>query len=147
MCRKNQTASRTLSVWRYPDFLVIHLKRFVYLEHGPGGQAGSVKLDKKVNFPIDEIDLTPYLSGPLQQGGELFDLYGAVCHYGSASGGHYTAYVKHCQAQSWNLFNDAQVESRMPDGDNQDDAYILFYKRSGLNHNLHIPNFAAKASK
>ena len=86
MCRKNQTASRTLSVWRYPDFLVVHLKRFVYLEHGPGGQAGSVKLDKKVNFPIDEIDLTPYLSGPLQQGGELFDLYGAVCHYGSASG-------------------------------------------------------------
>ena len=63
------------------------------------------------------------------------------------SGGHYTAYVKHCQSQSWNLFNDAQVESRIPDGDNQDDAYILFYKRSGLSHNLHIPNFAAKTSK
>ena len=86
VCQKNRTASRTLSVWRYPDFLVIHLKRFVYLENGPGGVAGSVKLDKKVNFPLAELDLNPYLSGPLQHGGELFDLYGSVCHYGSSSG-------------------------------------------------------------
>ena len=86
ICQKNRTASRTLSVWRYPDFLVIHLKRFVYLENGPGGVAGSVKLDKKVNFPLAELDLNPYLSGPLQHGGELFDLYGSVCHYGSSSG-------------------------------------------------------------
>ena len=86
MCRKYQVATGTLSVWRYPDFLVIYLKRFVYLERGPGGMAGSVKLDKRVNFPLSELDLTPYLSGPLQQGGEMFDLYGAVCHYGSVSG-------------------------------------------------------------
>jgi ubiquitin C-terminal hydrolase len=31
-CRRNQTATNTLSVWRYPDYLVIYLKRFVYLE-------------------------------------------------------------------------------------------------------------------
>ena len=86
VCRTHQVATRTLSVWRYPDFLVIYLKRFVYLERGPGGMAGSVKLDKRVNFPLDSLDLTPYLSGPLQQGGEMFDLYGAVCHYGSVSG-------------------------------------------------------------
>ena len=86
VCRSNQVATRTLSVWRYPDFLIIYLKRFVYLERGPGGVAGSVKLDKRVNFPLDSLDLTPYLSGPLQQGGEIFDLYGAVCHYGSVSG-------------------------------------------------------------
>ena len=86
VCSKHQTATRTLSVWRYPDYLVIYLKRFVYLEQGPGGQAGSVKLDKKVKFPTTGMDLTPYLSGPLQRGGEMFDLYGAVCHYGSSSG-------------------------------------------------------------
>merc|ERR1719443_488029 len=49
ICRRNQTATKTLSVWRYPDFLVIYLKRFVYLEKGPGGHAGSVKLDNKVS--------------------------------------------------------------------------------------------------
>ena len=54
---------------------------------GPGGVAGSVRLDKKVNFPLTGLDLNPYLSGPLQQGGELFDLYGSVCHYGSTLSG------------------------------------------------------------
>ena len=37
-----------------------------------------MKLDKKVNFPLAELDLNPYLSGPLQHGEELFDLYGSV---------------------------------------------------------------------
>jgi len=140
ICRRNQTATKTLSVWRYPDFLVIYLKRFVYLEKGPGGHAGSVKLDNKVSFPLSGLDLTPYLSGPLQQGGELFDLYGAVCHYGSVSGGHYTAYAKHCQTQQWNHFNDAQVDPKVPEGESQDDVYVLFYKRSGLSHTVNIPS-------
>jgi len=140
ICRRNQTATKTLSVWRYPDFLIIYLKRFVYLEKGPGGHAGSVKLDNKVSFPLAGLDLTPYLSGPLQQGGELFDLYGAVCHYGSVSGGHYTAYAKHCQTQEWNHFNDAQVDPKVPEGESQDDMYVLFYKRSGLSHTVNIPS-------
>jgi len=139
ICRRNQTATKTLSVWRYPDFLVIYLKRFVYLERGPGGHPGSVKLDNRVSFPTTGLDLTPYLSGPLQQGGELFDLYGAVCHYGSVSGGHYTSYTKHCLADTWNHFNDAQVEPRVPEGDRQDDVYVLFYKRAGLSHVVNIP--------
>ena len=61
--RKNQTATKTLTVWRYPDFLIIILKRFVYLEKGPGGMAGSVKLDNRVEFPIKDLDLNPFLSG------------------------------------------------------------------------------------
>jgi len=146
ICRRNQTATKTLSVWRYPDFLVIYLKRFVYLERGPGGHAGSVKLDNRVNFPLAGLDLTPYLSGPLQQGGEAFDLYGAVCHYGSVSGGHYTAYAKHCETSQWNHFNDAQVDSRVPEGDSQDDVYVLFYKRSGLSHNITLPSAVVKSS-
>ena len=50
-------------MWRYPDFLIIILKRFVYLERGPGGVAGSVKLDNRVEFPLQDLDLNPYLSG------------------------------------------------------------------------------------
>ena len=32
VCRSNQRATKSLTVWRYPDFLIVHLKRFVYLE-------------------------------------------------------------------------------------------------------------------
>jgi len=139
VCRKNRTATKTLSVWRYPDFLIIILKRFVYLEKGPGGVAGSVKLDKRVEFPIKDLDLNPYLSGPLQHGGELFNLYATVCHFGSPTGGHYTAFAKHPLAQDWHYFNDSQVDNKVPLGEGQDDAYVLFYQRSGLNFTVTIP--------
>ncbi|PSN45202.1 hypothetical protein C0J52_07149 [Blattella germanica] len=29
-CQKNQCATKTLSVWRYPDFLIVYLKRQVF---------------------------------------------------------------------------------------------------------------------
>jgi len=29
MCQKNQCATKTLSVWRYPDFLIVYLKRYL----------------------------------------------------------------------------------------------------------------------
>lgn len=111
----------------------------MYLERGPGGVAGSVKLDKRVEFPVQELDLNPYLSGPLQNGGELFNLYATVCHFGSPTGGHYTAYTKHPISGSWHYFNDAQVDLKVPEGSGQDDAYVLFYQRSGLNFIVNIP--------
>jgi ubiquitin C-terminal hydrolase len=30
-CRTNQCATKTLTVWRYPDILIIYLKRFVII--------------------------------------------------------------------------------------------------------------------
>jgi len=141
VCRRNQVATKTLSVWRYPDFLVVYLKRFVYLERGPGGHPGSLKLEKRVSFPVTGLDLTPYLSGPLQQGGEEFSLYGCVNHYGSVTGGHYTAHTLHPVTHQWRHFNDSQVEEGVvPQGERQDDAYVLFYRRSGLQHSLEVPS-------
>jgi len=133
VCERNRRAVKTLSVWRYPDFLIIHLKRFVFLDHqGLGGGPGAVKLDNRVAFPLQDLDLTPYLSGPLQQGGELFSLYGAVCHSGGLGAGHYTAFARHNDIGQWNYFNDAHVDhGRLPEGEGQDDVYVLFYKRTG----------------
>ena len=28
-CRKNQCATKTLTVWRFPDFLILYLKRYI----------------------------------------------------------------------------------------------------------------------
>ena len=74
---------------------------------------GALKLDKDVEFKVTGLDLTQYLSGPLQgydrisnsstrrNGVEydcrppIFNLYGCVCHFGSVYGGHYTSYSKH----------------------------------------------------
>lgn len=133
-------------MWRYPDFLIIILKRFVYLERGPGGMAGSVKLDNRVDFPLQDLDLNPYLSGPLQQGGERFELYASISHFGSLSSGHYTAFAKHPITRAWHYFNDSLVEPRSPEGEAQDDAYVLFYRRSGLPYSLQLPEQLTSSS-
>ena len=58
---------------------------------------------------VSGLDLTKYLSGPLNDSGPrnepgctidqkkkpIFNLYGCVCHFGSIHGGHYTSYAKH----------------------------------------------------
>ena len=64
MCRRDQPATKTLSVWRYPNFLIIHLKRFIYIKKD---DMGCMKVDNRVEFPLEGLDMTPYLAGPLQQ--------------------------------------------------------------------------------
>jgi hypothetical protein len=39
----------------------------------------------------------------------------------------------------WHYFNDSLVEPRSPEGEAQDDAYVLFYRRSGLPYSLQLP--------
>ena len=67
--------------WTEPLF-----SRFVFISNA----AGALKLDMDVRFKVNDLDLTPYLSGPLRHGGggeeggaPVFNLYGCVCHFGS----------------------------------------------------------------
>ena len=64
---------------------------------------------KIICIKVSGLDLTKYLSGPLNDSGlrnetssitdqnkkPIFNLYGCVCHFGSIHGGHYTSYAKH----------------------------------------------------
>jgi len=58
---------------------------------------------------------------------------------GSPSGGHYTAYARHPVSSQWHYFNDSQVSEKRPEGEGQDDAYVLFYRRSGLSYTVNLP--------
>ncbi|XP_033226020.1 uncharacterized protein LOC117178702 [Belonocnema kinseyi] len=66
-CEVNQCATKTLSVHRYPKFLIVYLKRFVFHE------CISMKLDDKVTFPLAGLSV----------GKHLYDLYACVCHFGA----------------------------------------------------------------
>ena len=100
-----------------------------------------MKLDKDVEFTVNELNLTPYLSGPLQSDSRpVFDMYGVVCHFGSVYGGHYTAFAKNLGSQQWNHYNDNAIqESKIPSESPEDHSsgYILFYQRSG-NENIFV---------
>ena len=77
------------------------------------------------------------------------DIQNDHIHHISLGAGHYTAFARQDDSSPWNYFNDAhvrslsyqapcrlqtphlQVDPRLPEGEGQDDVYVLFYKRTG----------------
>lgn len=116
-CGCNQCATKTLTVHRYPKFLIVYLKRFVFYE------CASMKLDDKVTFPLVGLSV----------GRHLYDLYACVCHFGGVSAGHYTAYAKNPRTDVWYYYNDEITSRQKPQDEDFSNAYILFYSRQGTN--------------
>ena len=55
-CKAHVQAQKKLDMWRLPEVMVVLIKRF---EHTRGGR---VKLDAPVSFPLQGLDLAPYLA-------------------------------------------------------------------------------------
>lgn len=58
-CRRRQPASKQMSIRRAPPVLCLHLKRF---ENAPGSTRVMRKLQASISFPLDCLDLGPYLT-------------------------------------------------------------------------------------
>ena len=86
-CKEHQQASKKLDLWRLPEILIIHLKRFSYSRYTKN------KLETFVDFPIHDLDLSKYIGHRCQDVPHNYRLYAISNHYGSLGGGHYTAYV------------------------------------------------------
>ncbi|GER43663.1 ubiquitin carboxyl-terminal hydrolase [Striga asiatica] len=124
-CKEHRQASKKLDLWRLPDILVFHLKRFSH------SRWLTNKLDKFVNFPIQNLDLSRYVkSGDgMTSGSHVYELYAISNHYGGLGGGHYTAYCKLIDEDRWYDFNDAYVSPINESEIKTSAAYVLFYRR------------------
>ncbi|KAK9072723.1 hypothetical protein SSX86_009158 [Deinandra increscens subsp. villosa] len=120
-CKDHRQASKKLDLWRLPEVLIIHLKRFSYNHYL------SDKLETYVDFPIVDFDLVNYTVHKDCQSSIHYKLYAISNHYGGMGGGHYTAFVQ-CGEQ-WYEFNDSQVFPISEDQIKTSAAYVLFYKR------------------
>lgn len=139
-CGDVNTTSTTIDVWRLPDILVIHVKRFVYTMYVRG------KLNNPMEYPVHNLDMSRVLGRALD-GDELdrtlYDLYGVVHHLGTMGGGHYVAT---CQPPSsgngdqeapWFSFNDSRVHEVTDSEIVSSSGYLLFYRRQRLSaHNI-----------
>jgi hypothetical protein len=96
----------------------------------------SNKLNNKLKFPINDLDLRSYLAPECATDASVYDLYSCICHFGSASSGHYTAYGKNPVTQRWHYFNDDSVSAQPPSECEYSSAYVLFYQRKGLHHDI-----------
>lgn len=120
-CKNHRQASKKLDLWRLPEILVIHLKRFQYSRFMKN------KLETYVDFPVDNLDLSAYITHGNQKSYH-YTLYAISNHFGSMGGGHYTAFVHHGGDQ-WYDFDDSRVYPISKEKIKSSAAYVLFYRR------------------
>ncbi|KAG4183297.1 hypothetical protein ERO13_A09G101100v2 [Gossypium hirsutum] len=121
-CKEHHQASKKLDLWRLPEIVVIHLKRFSY------NRFLKNKLETYVDFPIDNLDLSNYIGSRNGELSNRYMLYAVSNHYGSMGGGHYTAFVHHGGGQ-WYEFDDSHVFPISLEKIKTSAAYLLFYRR------------------
>ncbi|KAJ0968755.1 hypothetical protein J5N97_021632 [Dioscorea zingiberensis] len=123
-CKEHRQATKKLDLWRLPEILVVHLKRFSYSRYMKN------KLDTFVNFPVHNLDLSKYLNHkPRTTESYVYELYAISNHYGGLGGGHYSAYAKLIDEDSWYDFDDSHVSPVNEDSIKTSAAYVLFYQR------------------
>ncbi|XP_011040727.1 PREDICTED: ubiquitin carboxyl-terminal hydrolase 5-like isoform X2 [Populus euphratica] len=122
-CKERRQASKKLDLWRLPEVLVIHLKRFSF------SRSMKHKLETFVNFPIHDFDLTKYIANKNNTQRQLYELYALTNHYGGMGSGHYTAHIKLLDENRWYNFDDTHISPINEEDVKSAAAYVLFYRR------------------
>ena len=97
-CKEMRRATKTLDIWTVPDILIIHLKRF------SGFRSFRDKIDDKVDFPVEGLDLTGKVGFP-EDKSLVYDLFAVDNHFGGLGGGHYTATAQNFFDKQWYNYN------------------------------------------
>jgi ubiquitin carboxyl-terminal hydrolase 8 len=127
-CNKKGCNKKT-ELWSLPNHLIVHLKRY---------DANDKKIDKLVNFPLKNLNMTPYLCKSKEvTDNYIYDCYAINYHIGDTSSGHYYSACKNLN-EKWYCMDDGNVS--MYDSSEKilnsqlvnKDAYILFYVRKFL---------------
>ncbi|XP_054751907.2 ubiquitin carboxyl-terminal hydrolase 8-like [Lytechinus pictus] len=117
-CKGKRNSKKTILIWKLPNILLIHLKRFYY--EGMWRQ----KLQTNVDFP-NELTVDRYVIGPKRK--DTYQLYGVSNHSGTLDGGHYTACCRNAANKRWYKYDDHEVYDASQSSIKSSAAYILFY--------------------
>lgn len=137
-CKAHREATKQLSVWRLPEILIIHLKRFSFRNI-----LFKDKITKLVEFPLRGLDMSRFTLGKddnEDKEGSLYDLFAVANHSGTVNFGHYTAFGRLAEADhpidglkteglGWRYFDDRSVTETTEERVISKYAYVLFYKR------------------
>lgn len=118
-------AKRSLSFWKLPKYLIIHLKRF---------RNNLRKIDSLIQFPIKDLDMAKYCKNTREK--SKYDLISVGNHIGfSSNAGHYFSMNKNKDGK-WLIHNDSNVRE-IEYTDDEDlgkkiitkNAYVLIYEK------------------
>uniref|UniRef100_A0A8C8LRG0 Ubiquitin carboxyl-terminal hydrolase n=1 Tax=Oncorhynchus tshawytscha TaxID=74940 RepID=A0A8C8LRG0_ONCTS len=111
-------------VLQLPEILCIHLKRFRH------EVMYSFKINSHVAFPLEGLDLQPFLAKDSLSQITTYDLLSVICHHGTAGSGHYIAYCQNVINGQWYEFDDQYVTEVHETVVQNAEAYVLFYRKS-----------------
>lgn len=116
-CKNSVQAKKSLKVYKCPQVLIVHLKRF--------NQATHSKITTSVDYP-DILDSGDFVTSNEKY---KYKLIGVVIHSGSLFGGHYTACALTQTTNKWHLYDDSRVTEISQKSAHVGNAYVLFYQR------------------
>ena len=123
-CKEHRRADKQFELWKVPDVLVMHLKRF------SSARNFRDKLELKVEYPVEGLDLSTMVRDKSDGKSLIYDLTAVDNHYGGLGGGHYTAFAKNAVTGNWYDYNDSHASLvKDPESVVQKNAYLLFYRR------------------
>ena len=123
LCKTVETPLKKIQIYKCPYYLIIHLKRFVDEKS---------KINTEVNFPIRGLNLKDYIVDENDKIDKIYDLTGIMYHTGNLQYGHYYAVCYNIKHKKWFLYNDDKVNEIKEKDIYIKDAYVLFYRRRGL---------------
>ncbi|MGH0141985.1 UNVERIFIED_CONTAM: hypothetical protein FKN15_043227 [Acipenser sinensis] len=123
-CKKLRNGVKYCKVLRLPEILCIHLKRFRH------EVMYSFKINSHVSFPLEGLELRPFLAKESPSQITTYDLLSVICHHGTAGSGHYIAYCQNVINGQWYEFDDQYVTEVHETVVQSAEAYVLFYRKS-----------------
>uniref|UniRef100_A0A8C1N6I0 Ubiquitin carboxyl-terminal hydrolase n=1 Tax=Cyprinus carpio TaxID=7962 RepID=A0A8C1N6I0_CYPCA len=123
-CKKLRNGVKYCKVLRLPEILCVHLKRFRH------EVMYSFKINSHVSFPLEGLDLKPFLAKESASQITTYDLLSVICHHGTAGSGHYIAYCQNVINGQWYEFDDQYVTEVHETVVQNAEAYVLFYRKS-----------------
>ncbi|KAM8850893.1 ubiquitin carboxyl-terminal hydrolase 33 isoform 3-T3 [Spinachia spinachia] len=123
-CKKLRNGVKFCKMQSLPEILCVHLKRFRH------ELMFSTKICTHVSFPLEGLDLQPFLAKDSSAQTTNYDLLSVICHHGTASSGHYIAYCRNDLNNLWYEFDDQSVTEVSESCVQNAEAYVLFYKKS-----------------
>ena len=104
-CKEHRRATKKFELWKAPDILVMHLKRF------SSNRNFRDKLEIFVDYPVEGLDLNDRVIMNEEGKSLVYDLVAVDNHYGGLGGGHYTAYAKNFfdSDKNWYEYNGERI--------------------------------------
>jgi ubiquitin carboxyl-terminal hydrolase 20/33 len=143
-CNRLVDSKKTLKFKELSQILCIQLKRFRHESYF------SSKIGTHVVFPIDSLDMRPFLHEDASEKTKKetrYYLSSIITHRGSFGSGHYIAYCRHLGTNQWLEFDDSSVTVVSEEEISKVQVYAMFYSLVDWNSRKEREEWAPKITE